>query len=129
MENDESGHPEDWFRIGDKEIKRAQYLLDGDDLDGAAFNIQQALEKYLKGFLLSQGWELRRIHNLETLINEAAGYDSSFDQYRNDCQKITKYYFIERYPLMLSLDLTEDEVRDSLQRAEEIIAKIKAASD
>jgi HEPN domain-containing protein len=129
MDDNESRHPQDWFRIGDKEVKRAQYLLDGDDRDGAAFNIQQAVEKYLKGYLLSRGWALRRIHNLETLINEAVRFDPSFEQYRDDCQKITRYYFIERYPLMLSLDLTEDEVRHSLHITEEIIAKIKAAGE
>ena len=129
MDDRESGRPQDWFRIGDKEIKRAQYLLDGDDLEGAAFNVQQALEKYLKGHLLSRGWELRRIHNLETLINETVRYDPSFEKYRYDCQKITKYYFIERYPLMISLDLTADEVRESLHKAKEIIEKINAADE
>ena len=89
MRREESLYPEDWFRIGDNELKRAKYLLDGADLVGAGFNVQQSIEKYLKGYLLSRGWELRRIHNLETLINEAIRYDPSFEQFRAVCQKIT----------------------------------------
>jgi hypothetical protein len=36
------------------------------------------LEKFLKAFLLSRGWELERIHDLEALLNAALVYDSSF---------------------------------------------------
>ncbi len=48
MQREESRYPKDWFRIGDSKLKRAQYLLDGGDLEGAGFNIQQAVEKYLR---------------------------------------------------------------------------------
>lgn len=52
MRREESRYPQDWFRIGDKELKRARNLLNLGDLEGAGFNIQQAVEKYLKGYLL-----------------------------------------------------------------------------
>ena len=61
MKYEESDYPQDWFRIGDKEFKRSKNLLGLGDIEGAGFNIQQAVEKYLKGYLLSQGWRLRRI--------------------------------------------------------------------
>lgn len=70
MKCEESRYPQDWFRVGDKELMRAQNLLNLEDLEGAGFNIQQAVEKYLKGYLLSQEWQLRRIHDLEVLLNE-----------------------------------------------------------
>lgn len=70
MKREESRYPQDWFRVGDKELMRAQNLLNLEDLEGAGFNIQQAVEKYLKGYLLSQEWQLRRIHDLEVLLNE-----------------------------------------------------------
>ncbi len=53
MRHEESSYPQDWFRVGNKELNRARYLLNGGDLDGTGFNIQQAVEKYLKGYLLS----------------------------------------------------------------------------
>lgn len=65
MRREESLYPKDWFRVGEKEIKRAEILLKAGDLEGAGFNIQQALEKHLKGFLLYKGWSLRRIHESE----------------------------------------------------------------
>lgn len=87
MRREESRYPQDWFRIGDKELKRARNLLNLGDLEGAGFNIQQAVEKYLKGCLLSQGWELRRVHELEVLLNEAIIYDPSFEQFRSPVRR------------------------------------------
>jgi HEPN domain-containing protein len=91
MRRKESLYPKDWFRIGAKELKRAENLLKLKDLTGAGFNIHQAVEKYLKGFLLSKGWELRRIHELEVLLNEAIVYEPSFEQFRDACLLITDF--------------------------------------
>jgi len=128
MPYEESMYPDDWYRIGEKELKRARMLFDAGDLEGAGFNIQQALEKYLKGWLLSKGWELKRIHDLETLLNEAIKYESSFEQFRISCQKITQYYIEERYPVTAPSQLNEEEIGQSLSVAQKIIAKIKTAS-
>ena len=126
MEREESQYPKDWFTIGDREIERARNLLKLGDLEGAGFNIQQTVEKYLKGYLLSKGWVLKRIHNLETLLNETIGFDPSFEEYRVYCQKITQYYVEERYPLTAPSELYDGEIRESLTIAESIIVKIKA---
>jgi HEPN domain-containing protein len=125
MRREESRYPQDWFRIGERELKRAQNLLSLEDMEGAGFNIQQAIEKYLKGYLLSQGWELRRIHDLEVLLNEAIIYDPSFEEFRASCQIITHYYVAERYPFTVSSELTEEEIEESLAIAQRMSEKIK----
>ncbi len=125
MQSEESQYPEDWFRIGDKELKRAKNLFDLNDLEGAGFNVQQAVEKYLKGYLLSKGWKLRKTHDLEPLLNEAISHDPSFGEFRSTCLKMTEYYVEERYPLTVVSKLTEEELRESLSTAEELINKIR----
>ncbi|MDI6752713.1 MAG: HEPN domain-containing protein [bacterium] len=124
MKKDESLYPEDWFRIGEKELNRAENLLNLGDLEGAGFNVQQAIEKYLKGYLLSKGWMLKRIHNLETLLNDVIDYEPSFEEFRQEGLKITYYYIEERYPFIVASELTEEEVSHSLQVAKEMIDKI-----
>ena len=124
MEFKESKYFQDWYKIGEKDIKRAKKLLDWGDLEGAGFNIQQAVEKYLKGFLLSRGWMLRRIHNLETLLEDAIIYEASLEKFRIDCQKATYYYIKERYPLLVVSELTQEEVKGSLESANKLISKI-----
>ncbi len=129
MRQHESVYPQDWFKIGAKELERADNLLGLGDLQGAGFNIQQAVEKYLKGFLLSKGWKLRRVHDLETLLNEALDYEASFEGFRQECLKITDYYLEERYPFTIASELTPEEVKRSLQTAKEMIDKISTLFD
>ncbi|MEW5768268.1 MAG: HEPN domain-containing protein [bacterium] len=124
MKKDESLYPEDWFKIGAKEMKRAENLLNLGDLDGAGFNIQQSLEKYIKGYLLSKRWKLKRIHNLETLLNDVVNYEPSFEEFRQECLKITYYYVEERYPFIVASELTDEEIRNSLQIAKRMVNKI-----
>ena len=124
MRPEESCNPDDWFRIGNKDLDRVKILLSHGDLEGAGFNLQQAVEKYLKGYLLSKGWKLRRIHDLEALVNDAIVHEESFEEFRAACQKITDYYVEERYPFMVVSQLTVEELKESLAFAERIIAKI-----
>ena len=125
MSHGEGQYAEDWFRIGNRELKRAEILLEHGDLSGAAFNIQQALEKYFKGYLLSSGWKLRKIHDLEILLNDIIRFDSSFEEFRASCQKITQYYLEERYPASIVSELSEDEITKAMKTAKKIILRIK----
>jgi len=71
MPETESQPPADWFAQGDMDIQAADILLAQDGpLPVVAFHTQQAVEKYLKGFLISTGWPLRRIHDVEILVQE-----------------------------------------------------------
>lgn len=126
MPRKESLYPKDWFRIGEKEIQRAENLLRLEDLEGAGFNIQQAIEKFLKGFLLSKDWSLRRIHRLDSLLNEAVIYEPSFEEFRSGCLKISEYYVEERYPSVASSELLREEIEESLNIAKAIIEKIRS---
>jgi HEPN domain-containing protein len=38
--------------------------------------------KFLKAFLLSKGWQLRRIHDLEALLDDAMAFDPSLAVFR-----------------------------------------------
>jgi HEPN domain-containing protein len=125
MRRKESLYPKDWFRIGDKELKRAENLLKLNDLIGAGFNIHQAMEKYLKGFLLSEGWELRRIHELEVLLNEAIVYEPSFEQFRDACLLITDFYTEERYPSINSSEPSFAEIQSALKATQRMIRLIR----
>ena len=62
MPREESLYSADWLRIAEKDLGRVEHLLDVHDPEAAGFFLQQAVEKFLKAFLLSKGWELERIH-------------------------------------------------------------------
>lgn len=95
----ESTYPADWLEVAADDLERVSRRLAEGDVADAAVHLQQALEKYLKAFLLSKGWKLERIHDLRALLEEAAGYAPGLKQFRRLCAEITAYYFQERYPI------------------------------
>ena len=128
MPPSESSYSADWIRIADKDLKRVENLLSLDDPDGAGFYLQQTIEKYLKAFLLFKGWQLKRVHDLETLINDALAHDSSLEEFRALCQTVSGFYFLERYPLPLAAGVSDEDVRDALDEARLLIARLRVSS-
>lgn len=126
MPREESLYPADWIRIAEKDLRRVKRLLDDQDPEGAGFHLQQAVEKFLKAFLLSKGWKLQRIHNLEALLNSASVYDPSLETFREACQRITDFYLVERYPLLIEAGLTEKDVSNALHQVYGLIEKLRA---
>ena len=75
------------------------------------FHIQQAVEKYLKGYLLSRGWALVKTHDIELLINTAKDFDPEFNEYLDLGRFLTDAYMGERYPPTRSSNFSTDEVQ------------------
>lgn len=48
----DSPYAEDWLKVARRDWHRLHVLLNDGDADGAGFFLQQAMEKYLKAFLL-----------------------------------------------------------------------------
>lgn len=94
----ESLYPQDWFRIAAQDLERVRKRLAEKDVEDAAFRLQQAIEKFLKGYLLSKGWRLKRVHDVEALLSDAVRYDRRLERYRILCQQVAGYYLVERYP-------------------------------
>jgi HEPN domain-containing protein len=91
----------------------------------AGFHLQQAAEKYLKGYLLYQRWKLERIHNLEALLNEAIQFDPDFERFRDLCEEATDFYTLERYPFFERSGISLDDVARLLPSLRELIQKIE----
>ncbi|MEK7728173.1 MAG: HEPN domain-containing protein [candidate division KSB1 bacterium] len=127
MKYEDSIYPNDWLRIAEKDWGRVEFLLEVHDHEAAGFYLQQSVEKFLKAFLLSKGWELDRIHDLEALLQDATVYDPSLEKFRTLCQKITGFYFIERYPLIVESGLAEEDVSEAAQQVTALVEKIKTA--
>jgi HEPN domain-containing protein len=121
----ESHYARDWLRVAEKDWKRIGQALEDRDAEEAGFWLQQALEKFLKAYLLSKGWTLSKVHDLEILVNEATAYRRDFGQYAKACRKITGYYIAERYPLMDSASLALDEVIRSRDEVMGLVESIR----
>jgi len=125
MQRDESSYPADWLLIADKDLGRAKMLIAEKDPELAGFCLQQSIEKFLKAFLLSHRWQLRRIHNLDALLDDAIAYDASLENFRSVCQKITAFYLVERYPFVVESGITGEDVRACLEEVDGLIEKLR----
>jgi len=125
MRPEESLYPADWLRVAEKDLERVGNQLNVNDPGAAAIYLQQAVEKFLKAFLLSRGWKLKRTHDLEALLNAALAHDPSLEPHRSACQEITRFYQLERYPFVAAANLTEADVRDSLDQVKGLIEKLR----
>jgi len=57
-----------------------------------------AVEKYLKGYMVSQKKKPKRIHDLVALVKECFKFDEEFKDYEDDCRILNPYYIPLKYP-------------------------------
>lgn len=124
MQDKESRIPKDWFAKGKKDLERVKVRIRNRDYEDAAFHLQQAIEKYLKGYLLSKGWELKRVHDLEFLLDEAVKHNPELEHFRETCQEVTGYYLVDRYPVPEEAPKKED-LKAALLKAKKLIKILK----
>ena len=128
MPPEESSYPPDWVRIAEEDFRLVARSLEIREPRVAAFYLQQAVEKFLKAFLLSNGRRLNRIHDLDRLLNDAVEFDPALNEYRQSVQRITDYYVAQRYPFAAQASLTVDDVRDSLNQVTGLIDHLREAT-
>lgn len=116
----------EWFERGRHDIETAQLLYDERGYtDSIAIHIQQALEKYLKGYLVLHGKRYPKAHELDVLLNHISTVDDSLDGYLDLCEKATLYYTEDRYPPGPPVEYGYEEIKADLDRAREMIEKIR----
>ena len=116
----------EWFERGRRDLETAQLLYDERGYtDSIAYHIQQALEKYLKGYLVLHGKKPPKIHELDALINHIADFDNDLNDFLDICEKASKYYLEDRYPPGPLAEYGYEEIKPDLDRAGDLIKKIK----
>jgi hypothetical protein len=92
-------NPSDWLLLAEERLTAADTLFHA--LGGTLSCIellQESIERYLKGYLISKGWELRKIHSLSTLLDHAVHYDAEFKSHSDLCENLTAQFWAQHYP-------------------------------
>ncbi len=120
---------QEWFERGRRDFETAKLILTQKGYyDEVLFLSHQAIEKYLKGYLIFHGWKLKKIHDIEMLLVEAAKYNESCKDFLDFGRKITAFYYESRYPPGPPSEVSEEEVEDIMNLAEKIIDKIRVGT-
>jgi HEPN domain-containing protein len=120
------GPPDDvnvneWRRVARQDWHRLQVLLADGDGEGAGFFLQQAVEKFLKGFLIRNGWRLKKIHTLHALVDDAARFDPTLAAFRPFCERVSNYYVVDRDPGLDAEGPDVTQVEQDLEEARRLI--------
>jgi len=117
----------EWFERGNHEIETAQLLYEQQGYtDTIAYHIQQAIEKYLKGYLVLKGQKPLWTHELDTLLNLAEKFDPDlYSPFIELCERATRYYIEDRYPPGPPPEYDREEMKADLDLAWELVKKIR----
>ncbi len=105
-----------WVSKAEHDLLNIRNNLAASDVpwDTVCFHAQQAAEKFLKAFLIYQGRELSRTHDLVALLAQCAEIDRQLAALETDCHKLTSFGIASRYPD----DLYEPNEADARQMVE-----------
>lgn len=117
----------EWYTRAERNLGACKILLHENDslLSVAAMQLQESVENYLKGYLISKSWALDRIRNLDRSLTDLATIEPDFAKFIPACAKINAYAGY-RYSLRLPSPLSRAEVEESLTQAEALIARIRS---
>ena len=116
---------QEWFERGRRDFETAKLLyVNRGYADSIAYHIHQAIEKFLKGYLVFNGAKPPRIHELDTLLNKIIDFDKEFIKFLELCEKTSLYYFETRYPPGPPVDHDLDHIKSDMDGAGYLIDKI-----
>lgn len=109
-----------WLVKADNDLKTAEYGLTAAEptTDTICFHCQQAVEKYLKMYLVSKGDEPVITHNISILVAKCAQYDPDFIE-------LGRFDFLTSYAV--SLRYPDDFYMPELEEAQEALASANEA--
>jgi HEPN domain-containing protein len=90
----------EWFWIADEDKRSAELIYKDNNLSNtlAYYHCCQAVEKYLKGYLISKNKSFAKDHNLVTFINKCIEFNSCFKDVISECERMAITYKGLRYP-------------------------------
>jgi HEPN domain-containing protein len=86
-----------WLRKAESDRIAVDALVTAGSLDAACFHAQQAVEKYLKAYLIDRQREFPFTHNLSKLLSECVAFDPGFSELDGTIAPLTPYAVELRY--------------------------------
>jgi HEPN domain-containing protein len=102
-------NPSDWILLAEERLQSADALIQSRGVCYSAIELlQESLERYLKGFLISRNWKLERIHDLNRLLDLCQDHCGEFSRFAPLAQSLTEQFWAQHYPGDDLSDVGED---------------------
>jgi|SRR6185437_14580497 HEPN domain-containing protein len=131
MNDDEINYLKQWLEKAEHDLMAARLILDHQPiiLDISCFHCQQAVEKYLKTFLILHKKDFPKTHNIDLLLKSCSTINDRFEEV--DVKNLEDFAVRGRYPhdfLLPSLEETEELFKIALEIKDLVIREIKGRS-
>ncbi len=113
----------DWLRFASENLLFARSGMKEDyaPYHTICFLCQGSAEKYLKGFLIWNGWQLKKIHDLKNLLVFCIDFEPEFENLKEECGLLNEYIAKTRYPSDLPFEsIGKDDAREAIEAADKI---------
>ncbi|MBM3854869.1 MAG: HEPN domain-containing protein [Verrucomicrobia bacterium] len=92
-------NPHDWIYLAQERLRAADALFatEGVTLSGVEL-LHESVERYLKAFLISRGWKLRKVHDLAFLLDECISREPQFGGFQDLAETLTEQFWAQHYP-------------------------------
>ena len=85
------------------------------------FLCRESAEKFLKAYLISKGWELKKTHDIVELLEYCSDYDKEFDLLVEDGSILNDYIADGRYPGDIAFEaISLKQANEAVEKAERI---------
>ena len=110
----------EWLRFAKADLDSAWHLqtMVPVPIEIACYHCQQSAEKALKAFLLANGCEVKKTHDVRFLCNECKTVNADFAQIETMCSRVTVYGSQSRYPF--ALEIESEDMQLALNDAKKI---------
>ena len=117
-----------WLSYADENLDVAELSLANNHLNACLHNAQQAVEKYLKAYLVWRQTEFPKTHNIANLLDLVSSSQEQLAISLDAATVLTKYAVESRYPGDLP-EICFEEACEAVRLAEEskkqILARLK----
>jgi len=115
-----------WIQKAENDFSSALYLADNmhpPPVEIICFHCQQAVEKYLKAFLVYNDQEPPKTHDLIELAKQSSCFNKDFLLFIPKCEFLVPFAVRARYPSVN--DPNDADMKTALTCAQEIIKLVK----
>jgi HEPN domain-containing protein len=109
-----------WIDKANNDLRNVELLLKSNEeflpTDTMAFHCQQAVEKFLKAYIIFNNEKILFTHNLADLVQICAKFDNSFESIIEKVETLTPFAVEIRYPDN-ALFPSNNEIKDFYQIA------------
>ena len=112
----------EWYRFAIMDLNAAIHLnntMHPKPLEIICYHCQQSVEKFLKGYLISNGIDPPKIHDLRRLCEMCIDVNKDFEDLKDICEELNPYGVQPRYPN--EIEVFETDVEKALQSVQTMI--------